>query len=79
MCVVIQFTLQRYDNFLIFAIAGIVKSSTIFKTGTPKRAVSVFHDVLFLRLTLKIGYCSAILSLQAEGMVFSLRCKLRRL
>ena len=79
MCVVIQFTLQRYNNFLIFAIARIVKSSTIFKTRTPKRAVSVSHSVLFLRLTLKIGHHSAILSLQAEGMVFSLRCKLRRL
>ena len=56
----LQFTMQSYNFFFKLTISTIVKNSTIFKTGTPKCTISVFHDCLFLRLTLKIGYCSAI-------------------
>ena len=49
---------------MIYTIARIVKSSTDFKTGTPKCAISVFLDIQFLRLTLKIVSVSAISGLQ---------------
>lgn len=56
--------MQRYNNYFKITIPTIAKNSTDFKTKTPKCAISVSHDFLFLRLTLKTGYCSAICTLQ---------------
>ncbi len=65
-----QITTQRYEKYFNYAIAYIVKSSTIFKTRTPKCGISVSHDIQFLRLTLKIEPISAICSLQLVQRLF---------
>ena len=59
-----QITAQRYENYLNYAIAYIVKSSTYFKIRTPKCGISVSLDIQFLRLTLKIEQVSVIYTLQ---------------
>ena len=63
--------MQRYNKYFIYTIACVVKSSTIFKTGAPKCAISALHDIRILRLALKTSHITAIFTLHPPPRHFS--------